>query len=234
MVSIRPAIADVQAYHQEMARIVSLNVGRPAPIEAANRTVITAIAKTSVQGRVRVSRLNVDGDQQADLRVHGGFDKAVYGYPSEHYPPWSEELTMPQLPFGMFGENLTTEGLDETALGIGDILRAGTVTLRVSQPRMPCFKLALRFGRSDMVKLFWRSGRSGFYLAVVEEGELAAGDAIEVIEKGRPEMTVAEVVRLYRDPMPDRERLLVALETPLAGSWKKEMRERLTTTLFPE
>jgi MOSC domain-containing protein YiiM len=196
-------------------------------VPTANGSVLTSIFKAPVAGSVRVSRLNLEGDQQSDLRVHGGIQKAVYVYPSEHYDYWREQLPDETMPWGMFGENLTTEGLLETDVCIGDRLRVGSAALQVTQPRMPCFKLALRFGRSDMVKRFWKSGRSGYYVSVIEEGSLETGAAIERIAAGEPAVTVAEVVRLYRDPDPPRERLLAALETPLAGSWKTELRERL-------
>jgi MOSC domain-containing protein YiiM len=191
--------------------------------------VLTAIIKQPVEGRLRVSKLNVEGDQQADLRVHGGFSKAVYAYPYEHYPLWTAELGRTSLPFGMFGENLTTEGWVESAICIGDRFRVGTVIFQVSQPRMPCFKLALKFARTDMVKLFWASGRSGFYLSVVEEGELAAGDTMERIHEHELRVSVADVVRLYRDPLPPGTEVERAIASPLAGSWKTELRERLSS-----
>jgi len=180
-----------------------------------------------VTGTRRVDRLNIEGDQQSDLRVHGGIHKAVYVYPSEHYEYWREQLPDETMPWGMFGENLTTTGLIESDVCIGDRLRVGSAVLQVTQPRMPCFKLALRFGRPDMVKRFWKSGRSGFYVSVIEEGVLEPGSTIERIPTTEPLITVAELVRLYRDPDPPRERILTALETSLAGSWKTEFRERL-------
>ena len=165
--------------------------------------------------------------QQSDLRVHGGEFKAVYLYPSEHYAFWRAELPDMELPPGMFGENLTTEGVFEHEVHIGDRFRVGSATLQVTQPRMPCFKLALKFGRSDMVKRFWLSGRSGLYFSIVEEGELAAGDQIVPVSRVSNGITVAELVKLYRDPEPDPGRIQVALDAPLAGSWKTELRGRL-------
>jgi MOSC domain-containing protein YiiM len=147
-------------------------------------------------GRVRVTRLNVDGDQQSDLSAHGGTEKAVYAYPSEHYAFWREELPGLDLPWGAFGENFTTEGLLEGSARIGDRLRVGSAEFVVTQPRMPCFKLGIRFGRPDMVKRFQRSGKSGFYLAVLQEGEIAAGDSFELIARDEPGVTVTEVVDL--------------------------------------
>jgi MOSC domain-containing protein YiiM len=147
-----------------------------------------------VAGRVRVGRLNIQGDEQSDLEVHGGADKAVYVYPAEHYEYWRGELRGVDLPWGVFGENLTVEGLIEGGVHTGDRLRAGSAEFAVTDPRMPCYKLALRFGRSDMVKRFLRSGRTGFYLAVLKEGEIGAGDAIELTAQEPPGMSIAAVV----------------------------------------
>jgi MOSC domain-containing protein YiiM len=156
--------------------------------------VLSGIVKAPVTGRRRVLRDNVDGDGQADLRVHGGERKAVYVYPYEHYGSWSRELGRQGLPMGLFGENLTTEGLLESAVRIGDRYGIGTALLEVTQPRSPCYKLAAHMGRADFPRLFTESGRCGWYLRVVEEGEIAAGDWIvrEVAGEGP---TVAEVFR---------------------------------------
>jgi len=208
-------------------KLLSLNVGRPRQVETSRGPVLTSIWKSPIDGRVGVRRFNVDGDQQADLRVHGGEFKAVYLYPGEHYTFWRGELPGMELPPGMFGENLTSEGMDEQEVQIGDRFRIGTTMLQVTQPRMPCFKLQLKFGRADMVKRFWQSGRSGIYFSIVEEGELAAGDEIVPVSRMSNGITVGELVRLYRDPDPDPARIQVALDAPLAGSWKTELRERL-------
>jgi MOSC domain-containing protein YiiM len=211
-------------------RLLSLNVGRPRQVDTPRGPVLTAIWKDPVAERLPLRRFNLAGDQQADLRVHGGEQKAVYLYPSEHYPFWRGELPGMDLPPGMFGENLTTEGIDEREVQIGDRFRIGTAVLQVSQPRMPCSKLALKFGRSDMVKRFWLSGRSGVYFSIVEEGEMGAGDEIVPVSRVSNGITVAELVKLYRDPNPDPARIHVALHAPLAGSWKTELRERLQGT----
>jgi len=147
-------------------KLLSVNVGLPREIEWRGKLVRTSIFKAPVSGRVRVAALNLENDEQSDLSVHGGVDKAVYAYPSEHYPFWREELPGVDLPWGMFGENFTTEGLLEEAVHIGDRLQVGSAEFVVRQPRMPCYKLAIRFGRPDIVKRFLRSGRTGFYLAV--------------------------------------------------------------------
>jgi MOSC domain-containing protein YiiM len=210
--------------------IVSVNVGQPSKLPSASGDVLTSIVKTPVKGSLRVHRMNIEGDRQSDLRVHGGIHKAVYVYPSEHYAFWQEQLPGQEMPFGMFGENLTTAGLLESDVNIGDRFRAGSAVLQVTQPRMPCFKLALRFGRTDMVKRFWLSGRAGFYVSVQEEGILEAGAPMQRISVAQPAVTVAEIVDLYRRPMPPHDRIRVALETSLAGSWKTELRERLART----
>ena len=176
-------------------KIVSINVGRPRNVEWRGKIVSTSIFKEPVAGPVRLQRLNLAGDEQADLSVHGGANKAVYVYPSEHYAYWRKELPGVELPWGAFGENLTTEGLSESTLQIGDRLIIGSAELRVTQPRMPCFKLAIRFGRPDMVKRFQQSGRSGFYLSVLREGVLTAGDSIRVVPQEEASLTVAEYFR---------------------------------------
>ncbi|HET8547740.1 MAG TPA: MOSC domain-containing protein [Bryobacteraceae bacterium] len=208
-------------------RVVAVNIGQPLQVQTGGRSVLTSIFKKPASGPVKVGRLNLEGDRQADLTVHGGFNKAVYVYPSEHYSYWREELRDSELGWGTFGENLTTEGLFESAVHIGDRLQIGSAIFQVSQPRMPCFKLAVRMNRPDMVKRFWASGRSGFYLSVVREGALKAGDGIDRTALGQPPVSVAEMVRLYRDPNPSREELLRALATPLSPEWKTELRERL-------
>ncbi len=142
-------------------------------------------------------RLNLDGDGQADLSVHGGADKAVYAYPSEHYTYWRGELAGMEMPFGMFGENFTTEGLAEDAVNIGDRFRIGTAELVVTQPRLPCYKLGLKFGRDDMVKRFLASGRTGFYFSVSREGEVGAGDAVSLIDRDPNNVAVGDITRLY-------------------------------------
>ena len=188
----------------------------------------TSIFKQPVAGPVRVGPTNLAGDRQSDPSVHGGPDKAVYIYPSEHYPFWREQLPKMQLPWGMFGENLTTEGLVETEVRIGDRLRIGTAEFAVTQPRMPCFKLGLRFGRPDMLKRFLESGRSGFYVTVLREGTISAGDAVEIIPQNEHRVTVADVVALYTAEAPDRDQLMIASELPgLSRAWCAHFRKRL-------
>src|SRR5438132_8973655 len=174
-------------------KLLSVNVGFPREVEWNGKIIRTSIFKAPVSGRVRVAKLNLKGDQQSDLSVHGGIDKAVYAYPSEHYPFWREELPGTDLPWGVFGENFTTKGLLEETVHIGDRLRIGSAEFVVTQPRMPCFKLGIRFGRSDIVKRFLQSGRSGFYLAVLREGEVTVGDSIELLERDEHGITIADV-----------------------------------------
>jgi MOSC domain-containing protein YiiM len=203
-------------------RVLSVNVGLPREVEWRNEPATTAIHKTPVSGTVPVRRLNLDGDRQADLSVHGGPDKAVYVYPSEHYPFWKEELPGVALPWGAFGENLTVEGVNETAVRVGDVLRVGTAEFMVTQPRLPCYKLNIRFQRPDMVKRFLRSGRTGFYLAVLKEGELAAGDEIELVPTDLSAVTIPEVVTLYTSRKGNGALLQRAIGTPaLPQSWRE-------------
>ena len=209
-------------------KLLSVNVGLPRAVAWRGKTVRTSIFKAPVPGRVRVARLNAAGDQQSDLSVHGGPDKAVYAYPSEHYAYWRAELPGADLPWGAFGENFTTEGVLESAVHIGDRLRAGSAEFVVTQPRMPCFKLGIRFGRPDMVKRFQRSGRTGFYFAVVQEGEVTAGDALEWVARDEHGVTVAEVVGLYAAGAADQDLLHRVSELPaLPEAWRAYFRQRL-------
>jgi len=208
-------------------RVLSVNVGLPRELEWNGKIVRTSIFKQPVTGRVRVARLNVEGDQQSDLTVHGGPEKAVYAYPSEHYPFWRGELAKMDLAWGVFGENFTTTGLLEETLHIGDRVRIGSAEFVVTQPRMPCFKLGIRFNRSDMVKRFLQSGRTGFYFAVLREGEVGAGDSIELLEKDKNNIPVADVVNLYRGTA-NQELLRRVSELPsLPNSWREYFRKRL-------
>jgi len=209
-------------------RLISINVGRPREIEWRGKTVRTSIFKDPVTGPVRVHKLNLAGDEQADLSVHGGVDKAVYAYPSEHYAYWRDELPGIEFPWGAFGENLTTEGMIEGSLRIGDRVSIGSGEFLVTQPRLPCFKLAVRFGRSDMVKRFQRSARTGFYLAVVREGSISSGDPIQVISEAQPGVTVAEIARLYTADDAEQDLLRRASEVAaLPDSWREYFRNRL-------
>lgn len=208
-------------------RLISLNTGMPREVHVNGQTVRTSIWKSPREGRLRVTSLNIEGDQQSDLTVHGGLTKAVYCYPSEHYSYWHEELPDADLPWGAFGENLTTEGLLETDVCIGDRLRIGTAEFRITQPRQPCFKLAIRFGREDMIKRFVESGRSGFYVSVAREGAVAGGDEIKIIERAKGSMTVAEIVSLRYDDYDKQDELIRAAGLPgLSAGWRDHFRKR--------
>jgi MOSC domain-containing protein YiiM len=195
-------------------KLLSVNVGLPREIEWKGKVVRTSIFKEPVPGRVRVAQLNLQGDQQSDLSVHGGIDKAVYAYPSEHYSFWRHELPGMDLPWGVFGENFTTEGLLEDAVHIGDRLRVGSAEFAVTQPRMPCFKLGIRFNRPDIVKRFLQSGRTGFYFAVLTEGEVTAGNSIELLKRDEGCVTVADVVNLYGRDAANQELLRRVSDLP--------------------
>lgn len=210
------------------AKLISVNVGLPREVSSNGKTVSTGIFKEPVEGRLRLRRLNLDGDRQADLSVHGGESKAVYAYPSEHYPYWREQLKEGKLGWGMFGENFTTEGLLETEVLIGDRFRIGEAEIRVTQPRLPCFKLALKFGREDIIKRFLDSLRTGFYFAVSREGEVGAGDEIELIHRSEDAITVTDIVRLYAQDKNDTEMLRrVVHSEALIEDWRDYFRKRL-------
>ena len=212
-------------------KLISVNVGLPQEVMWHESRVVTAIYKQPVDDRVALRKLNLDGDRQADLRVHGGEDKAVYCYPIEHYDYWKRELPDRELPTGMFGENFTTKGLLEDSVHLGDHFSVGSADVVVAQPRLPCYKLGIRFQADDMVKRFLVSGRTGFYFAVAREGEVGAGDEIKVTARDPNAVPVSEITRLYiakrygqEDVISVRSALRVAA---LPESWKEYFRERL-------
>jgi MOSC domain-containing protein YiiM len=209
-------------------KIISVNVGLPRLVSRNGEPVSTAIFKEPVAGRVMVRTLNLDGDRQADLSVHGGPEKAVYAYPSEHYDFWKRELPEMEFPWGTFGENFTTTGLFETEINVGDKFRVGVAELMVVQPRMPCYKLAIRFGRTDIIKRFLASERSGFYFSVLQEGEVGAGDPFELITKNASGVRVVDVTRLYSSDKENVELLRRAIATEaLPNNWKAYFRKRI-------
>lgn len=211
--------------------LVSVNVGLPREVVAKGKRVRTGIFKEPVDGRVLLRTLNLDGDRQADLTVHGGPSKAVYAYPSEHYQYWRKDLPGMHLPWGMFGENFTTEGLLEEQVHVGDRFRIGSAEVMVTEPRLPCYKLGVRFGREDIIKRFLHSGRTGFYFAVLREGEVEAGDAIEAIGRDDSRVTIPDIVRLYllkRYDRVDEEKVHRAVQVEaLPESWRSHFRRRL-------
>ena len=211
-----------------MAKIVSLNIGLPRRVVFKGQVVTTGIFKEPTEGHVMLRRLNLDGDKQADLTVHGGVDKAVYSYAAEHYDYWRGELPSMNLPWGMFGENFTTEGLLEDNVNIGDTLQVGSAKLMVTQPRMPCYKLGVRFGRMDIVRRFMASGRPGIYCKVLEEGEVVKGDEINIIRKDKNDVTVIDIVRMYILDHGDIEIMKRAIKIrALPEGWKYEFLQRI-------
>ncbi len=213
-------------------RLVSVNVGRPRPVSYGDRQVSTGIYKEPVAEPVWVRRLNLDGDGQADLTVHGGVDKAVYAYPFEHYAYWEQELDRNDLMYGQFGENLTVEGLIEDAVHIGDVFRVGEALLQVSQPRSPCFKLGIRMGDDRFVPRFTAENRTGFYLRVLEEGRVQAGDAIERVERAKDSINVRDAFRLRHGSGGTRAEYERAAQVDtLAPSWRAAFEKRLAAML---
>ncbi len=209
-------------------KVISLNVGLPQLVMVGDEPVSTGIFKEPSPERRMLRTLNLDGDRQADLSVHGGPFKAAYAYPSEHYEFWKNEFPEMELPWGFFGENFTTEGLSETTVNIGDKFRIGESTVVVSQPRLPCFKLAIRFERNDIIKRFLQSRRTGFYFAVLQEGEVGPGDEIKLIEADKHDVTVRDITELYVNKEKNRELLGRALQLEaLPESWRSYFRERL-------
>ena len=210
------------------ARVVSVNLGLPRDVVWKGKTVTTGIFKEPVSGPVMVRRLNLDGDRQADLTVHGGPDKAVYAYPAEHYASWQAELGH-ELPWGMFGENLTLEGLPlEDELAIGDRIGVGAAELVACQPRLPCFKLGIRFDDATMVKRFLQARRSGYYLRVAVEGEITAGDTVTLLEPHPERVPVSEVTRLFLDGHDDIDALRRLLRVDaLPENWRPYFEEQL-------
>ncbi len=209
-------------------KILSVNVGLPREVTWQGKLVTTGIFREPVNAPVMVRTLNLDGDQQADLTVHGGVNKAVYAYPSEHYGYWRAELPGMDLSLGMFGENFTTEGLLEEAVYIGDRFRIGETEVMATEPRMPCYKLGIKFGRADIIKRFLASRRTGFYFAVVREGMVVTGDTIELIGQEQQDISVADITRLYAFEKDDLKSLRRAIGVEaLPESWKGYFQHQL-------
>jgi MOSC domain-containing protein YiiM len=215
---------------QEVSRVklVSLNVARPRLAVYKGKTITTGIFKQPVSGPVQLRTLNLDGDRQADLSVHGGPHKAVYAYPSEHYPDWRRELPGVDLPWGMFGENFTTTGLAEDELHVGDRFQIGSSIVMVRQPRTPCYKLAAKFQREDMLERFLLSGRSGFYFSVEQEGSVAADDVFQLLRRNQDGITISEMNRLFVRDKYNQDLLRKAVHTAaLPEDWREYLSERL-------
>ncbi|HKV83276.1 MAG TPA: MOSC domain-containing protein [Ktedonobacterales bacterium] len=209
-------------------RVESVNVGLPREVLWKGRTVRTSMYKEPMAGRVALRRLNLDGDEQSDLKAHGGPDMAIYLYPAEYYAFWREQYPEMELPWGMFGENLTIWGLLDESVYIGDQLRVGSALLAVTQPRVPCYKLALKFGRDDILKRLYRSGYSGFYCRVLEEGAVAAGDPISVPHRDERAVTVHEILSLEGTSYFDVDLLRRAAAVEALGQgWRESLLRRL-------
>jgi MOSC domain-containing protein YiiM len=212
-------------------KLISVNCGLPRQIDWHGTPVTTSIYKEPVNGRVALRTLNLDGDRQSDLRVHGGQYKAVYCYPIQHYDYWKAALPGRELPIGVFGENFTIDdGPDEDSVWIGDRFSVGTAEVVVTQPRMPCFKLGIRFGSDDMIAKFLASGRTGFYVGVTREGEVGAGDEIGLLSRESESIPVSAIMRLYLAHEYDDEDLKLIEKarklSALPDSWKQWLWER--------
>jgi len=215
-------------------KLVSVRTGLPREVMWHGESVLTAIYKQPVKGRVALRKTNLDGDRQADLSVHGGEHKAVYCYPAEHYDYWREELPGRELPIAIFGENFTTAGLLENSVHLGDVFTIGSAEVVVTQPSLPCYKLGIRFESDEIVRRFLASGRTGFYFAVTREGEVGTADAIKLISQEPNGVSISEITRLYvakRFAEDDVDSMRRALRVaPLPKGWKEYFRERLQTT----
>ena len=209
-------------------QVVSVNVSKPKDVVHDGAVVSTGIFKEPVKGRLWVRKLGIEGDGQADLTAHGGPDQAVYAYPVEHYAYWEEQLGRDPLPFGQFGENLSITGIDEASARVGDTLKIGTAVLQVTQPRLPCYKLGIRMGAGKTFpKRFQKSGRVGFYLRVIKEGELAAGDRIERVDVP-DSVTIAEFLKVYGSKRPSRRAISRVLAAPgLSHAWRTYLEDML-------
>ncbi|MBX9952818.1 MAG: MOSC domain-containing protein [Candidatus Obscuribacterales bacterium] len=206
--------------------VLQVNVSLPTIVNFNGNKIETGIFKKPVSGKVKVRRLNLEGDAQADLTVHGGPDKAVYAYPLEQYDYWKTELSNSNLEWGVFGENLTVEGFDENNVCIGDRMKIGSAMFAVTQPRMPCFKLGIRFGDPTIVKRFYKSGKWGFYLSVLEEGEIETGDEIFVADR-LSDISLADVSRCFLDPSVDSSLLAKVRKSELAQQMKEQLEYQL-------
>ena len=211
-------------------KVLSVNVGLPRNVLFNGQIITTAIFKDPVTGPIALRKLNLDGDKQADLTVHGGIDKAVYSYPEEHYDYWRKQFPNMDLIWGMFGENFTTVGLLEDAVNVGDQFQIGSAKLVATQPRMPCYKLGVRFGRMDVIKKFMTSGRPGIYFKVLTEGEIKTGDKIKIIRRDKNNVTVKDIVTLYisRNNIDNIETMMRAIKIrDLPEGWRYEFQHKI-------
>ena len=209
-------------------KLLSINVGKPRSVAHNGKRVRTGIFKSAVAGRVKVNELNLEGDRQADLRYHGGWSKAVYAYPHEHYDFWRATLPALDYPFGAFGENLSTTGILENEICIGDKLEIGSARFIVTEPRFPCYKLGIRFDLPEIVLSFYLSGRYGFYLAVEKQGEIEAGAPIEIVHRDENRVSIGDIIRLKNDLSKDKDLINRALQVDaLPEDLKRRLRGKL-------
>jgi MOSC domain-containing protein YiiM len=211
-------------------KLISVNVGLPIKVKFGNEIVTTGIFKNPVDKRISLKKLNLEGDRQADLTVHGGPDKAVYSYPYEYYDFWRKEFPDISFNWGMFGENLTTEGLFESQVNVGDRFQIGSAQLVATQPRMPCYKLGVKFGRMDIIKKFLKSEKSGIYFKVIKEGGIVINDTIKLIKKDNNNITIKNIVELYTN---DDKANIILMEQAikvldLPQGWKQYFHKKLS------
>ncbi len=209
-------------------KIISVNIGLPKRVFYGKDLVTTGIFKSPVSGLVKLEKLNLQGDGQADLKVHGGLNKAVYAYPKEHYTYWQNKLLRTDLSWGMFGENFTTEGLFEDQVNVGDIFQIGTSEIMATQPRIPCYKLGIKFDDMKVVKEFLNSGKPGIYFSVIREGMVEAGDAIHLLKKDKNNVTIKDILLLYQKKTKNIELMSSAMKVDaLPESWKRYFDEQI-------
>jgi MOSC domain-containing protein YiiM len=209
-------------------QVLHVNRAEPQTVVINGKDVLTGIYKEPVEGAIPVHKLGMEGDGQADLTVHGGPFQALYAYPVEHYAYWENELGAEPFPPGTFGENLTLEGLLETSVYIGDVYRIGTLVVQVTSPRIPCFKFGNKVNKPDILKPFLQSGRSGFYLRVVEEGSVAAGTPVEILSQDPRHITVRDLLGMFRLGEGTAESIKQALEVDaLSPIVRKDLEARL-------
>jgi len=203
------------------------NYGHEGAVETHDKPWTTGFFKTPITGKIFVGRANLAGDGQADLKHHGGIDKAVLAYSADHYPDWRRILNKPDLPYGAFGENLTISGLDEETVHIGDIFTIGSVTFEVSQPRQPCWKLARRWRMNELVPMVIANGHTGWYLRVLEEGEIEAGMPVRLLERRNPDWPIMRANRILHHHKKDLALTLQLAAVPrLADAWVNELQQR--------
>lgn len=209
-------------------KLESIFVGKPTEVTVDDKVVETGIYKSRISGPVYVSETQIEGDGQADLSVHGGIDKAVYAYPAEHYVFWKAERDDLLFEPGVFGENLSVSGMTEDQVCVGDVFQVGAVKLKVTTPRMPCFKLGIKMGDPRFVKDFMQAEKNGFYLKVLQEGEIEAGDSIKKVEEDGYSLSILEMVQLYTTRKYDENLMRKAVTSPsLPEDWREYFRKRL-------